>query len=61
MKEFETIKEYSNKLSSIANHIKLLEKDFLDFRSSKNFGDRVERYKTSIAFLDEQKTSLQLF
>jgi len=32
MKEYETIKEYSNKWLGIANKIKLLGKEFQDFR-----------------------------
>jgi len=52
MKESETIKEYSNKLLDIANKIKLLGKEFLDFiLVEKILVTVLERYEASIAFI----------
>ena len=56
MKESETIKEFSNKLLGIANKIKLLGKEFADFRLVEKILVTVpERYEASIASLENTK------
>ena len=56
MKESETIKEYSNKLLSIANKIKLLESDFADSRIVEKILVTVpKKYEASIASLENTK------
>ncbi|XP_028223418.1 uncharacterized protein LOC114404876 [Glycine soja] len=56
MQESETIKEYSNKLLSIVNKIKLLGSDFADSRIVEKILVTVpERYETSIALLENTK------
>jgi len=56
MKDSETIKEYSNKLLSIANKIRLLGKDFTDSKIAEKILVTVpERYEASIASLENTK------
>ncbi|RDX66969.1 hypothetical protein CR513_54209, partial [Mucuna pruriens] len=56
MKESGTIKEYSNKLLSIANKIRLLDSDFVDSRIVENFLVMVpKRYEASITSLENSK------
>ncbi|XP_028236591.1 uncharacterized protein LOC114415928 [Glycine soja] len=56
MKESETIKEYSNKLLSIANKIKLLRSDFANSRIVEKILVTVpKRYEASIASLENTK------
>jgi len=49
MKEFEIINEYSNKLLTIANKIKLLGNDFADSRIVEKILVIIQRYEESIA------------
>ncbi|XP_020216772.1 uncharacterized protein LOC109800398 [Cajanus cajan] len=56
MKESETIKEYSDKLLSIANKIRLLGSDFADSRIVEKILVTVpERYEASITSLENSK------
>jgi len=56
MKDFETIKEYSIKLLSTANMIRLLDRDLVDSRIVKKILVTVpEKYKTSSASLENTK------
>ena len=56
MKESETIKEYSNKYLGIANKIKLLGKEFSDYRLIEKILVTVpKRYEASIASLKNKK------
>ncbi|RDY08875.1 hypothetical protein CR513_06843, partial [Mucuna pruriens] len=56
MKEFEEIKEYSDKLLSIANKIRLLDSDFADCRIVEKILVMVpERYEASITSLENSK------
>jgi hypothetical protein len=56
MKESETIKEYSDKLLSIANKVRLLVTGFTDSRIVENFLVTVpERYEASLACLENTK------
>ena len=56
MKESETIKEYSNKLLSIANKVRLLGTEFADSRIVEKILVTVpERYEASIATLENTK------
>ncbi|RDX98814.1 hypothetical protein CR513_18215, partial [Mucuna pruriens] len=56
MKEFETIKEYSNRLLSIANKIRLLGSDFANSRIVEKILVTVpERYEVSITSLENSK------
>nr|KYP75090.1 Retrovirus-related Pol polyprotein from transposon TNT 1-94 [Cajanus cajan] len=56
MKEFETIKEYYDKLLGIANKVRLLGSDFADSRIVEKILVTVsERYKASIASLENTK------
>jgi len=56
MKDYETIKEYSNKLLGIANKIRLLGKDFTDSKIAEKILVTVsERYEASIASLENTK------
>jgi len=56
MKEFETVKDYTNKLLGIANKIRLLGGDFADSRIVEIFLVTVpERYEASIVSLENTK------
>ena len=56
MKEFETVKDYTNKLLGIANKIRLLGGDFVDSRIVENVLVTVsERYEASIVSLENTK------
>ena len=53
MKESETIKEYSNKLLSIVNNVRLLGTDFSDSRIVQKI--LVEKFETTISSLENSK------
>ena len=56
MKEFETIKEYSDRLLGIANKIKLLGSEFSDSRIVENILVTVpERYEAIVTTLENTK------
>jgi hypothetical protein len=56
MKESKTIKEYSNKLLSIVNNIKLLGIDFSDFRIVQKILVTIpEKFETTISSLKNSK------
>ncbi|RDX80869.1 hypothetical protein CR513_38524, partial [Mucuna pruriens] len=56
MKEFETIKEYLDKLLGIANKMELLGSDFTDFKIvEKTLGTVPERYEAFITSLENTK------
>lgn len=56
IKETETIREYSNKLLSIVNKVRLLGKDFSDERIVENILVSIpERYESKISSLEETK------
>ena len=56
MKEFETIKEYANKLLSIANKVRLLGSEFPDSRIVEKILVTVpERFEATITTLENTK------
>ena len=56
MKESETIKDYSNRLLSIVNKVRLLGNDFSDSRIvQKIFITVPEKFETTISYLENSK------
>ena len=56
MKELETIKDYSNRLLSIVNKVRLLGTDFSDSRIVQEFFTTVpEKFETTISYLENSK------
>jgi len=55
MKESKTIKEYTNKLLSISNKIKLVGNKFLNSRLLENYGDEAKEISNIYCFVRKYK------
>ena len=60
IKEFESVKDYGNKLMSIFNQIKLLGEEFPTHRIvEKLLVSLLERYESKISYLEDSKGSIK--